>query len=459
MAPFGRRNTLSNYVTDLGIHDMNSFRERLTWIAPLISRVFTVVVGVAIIGAFYSSAPEKKITLEAGTQGGLFDVMANRLADDLEPHGIKVNIVNRPDSLKIIDDIDDKTSPVDAGFVASDAPTGYYDDVSQVGTVMIAPVYLITHFESDVRDIAGFDKRTISLYPVGSAAWAICEYVLGSYDIELVDANSRYGNGPTIVKNVVDRTTDVGCFVDVPAGATGEYADAIIDELANPDIRFIPIPQAEALQARRDFRRPLTIPSGAFNVFPPRPSSDIDTTGSSITFVAKNSLPRELVVMIAHALSQDYRSSTVANQAGELPAIDYMGLPVFNKARDIYSGGLPWMYERFSFGTAAFVDKFINRYSITLTLLFLVLSTIGLLGLPRPYTWIVGSRPRRARIMIEAIKRRNQENGRMSRRDERNLALIERWLEKESFGLHSVAEQLRHVRDDLRSTTSGTDHT
>jgi hypothetical protein len=122
MAPFGRRNTLTNYVTDLGIHDINSFRERLTWIAPLISRVFTVVVGVAIIGAFYSSAPEKKITLEAGTKGGLFDVMANRLADDLEPHGIKVNIVNRPDSLKIIDDIVDENSPVDAGFVASDAP-------------------------------------------------------------------------------------------------------------------------------------------------------------------------------------------------------------------------------------------------------------------------------------------------------------------------------------------------
>jgi len=459
MAPLRRHNTSSNYVTDLGIHDMNSFRERLTWVAPLITRVFTVVVGVAIIGAFYSSAPEKTITLEAGTKGGLFDVMANRLADDLAPHGIKVNIINRPDSLKIIDDIVDENSPIDAGFIASDAPAEYQNKVSQLGTVMISPVYLITHVESDVRDIAGFEKRSISLYPVGSAASAICEYVLGSYDIDLVDANSQYGNGETIVKNITDRITDVGCFVDVPSGASGEYADAILDKLANPDIRFIPIPQAKALQARRDFLRPLTIPSGAFNVFPPRPSVDIDTTGASITFVAKNSLPGELVVMIAHALSEDYRGSTVANQAGELPAINYTNLPVFNKARDVYSGGLPWMYERFSFGTAAFVDKFINRYSVTFTLLFLVLSTIGSLGIPRPYSWIIDSRPRRARIMIEATKRRTQENGRMSRRDERNLALIERWLEKESFGLHSVAEQLRHVRDDLRSSTSGPDHT
>ena len=438
---------------------MRTLRERWTLILVYVSRVVTAVLGIGLVLALFSSMPQKSITLEAGTEGGLFDVMARQLADDLEPHGIKVTIVNRPDSLKIIDDIVDPESPVDGGFVASDASVSHYDKVSQIGTVMIAPVYLVTHVESDVRNIADFANRSISLYPVGSAAWAACDYILESYGVDVVDANSRYGNGQTIVKNIVDRATDVGCFVDVPSGASSEYADTILAELANPNLRFIPIPQAQALQARRDFLRPLTIPSGAFTVYPPRPSADVPTTGASITFVAKNSLPRELVVMIAHALSQDYRGSTVANQAGELPAINYMNLPVFSKARDVHSGGLPWMYERFSFGTAAFVDKFINRYSITLTLMFLVLSTIGALGLPSPYRWVVGSRPRRARTMIDAINRRTQETGRISRRDERNLALIERWLEKETFGLHNIAEQLRDVRKNPDSSKSSTSQT
>ena len=438
---------------------MTALRERWTLILVYVSRVVTAVLGIGLVLALFSSMPQKSITLEAGTEGGLFDVMARQLADDLEPHDIKVKIVNRPDSLKIIDDIVDPKSPVEAGFVASDASASHYDKVSQVGTVMIAPVYLLTHVESDVRNIADFENRSISLYPVGSAAWAACDYILESYGVDIVDANSQYGNGQTVVKNIADRVTDVGCFVDVPSGASSEYADTILAELANPNLRLIPIPQAQALQARRDFLRPLTIPSGAFNVYPPRPSADVPTTGASITFIAKNSLPRELVVMIAHALSQDYRGSTVANQAGELPAINYMNLPVFSKARDVHSGGLPWMYERFSFGTAAFVDKFINRYSITLTLMFLLLSTIGSLGLPSPYTWVVGSRPRRARTMIEAINRRTRETGTMSRRDERNLALIERWLEKESFGLHNIAEQLRDVRDNPESSKSNPSQT
>lgn len=235
---------------------MATLRERWTQIFTFLSRAVTILLGIGLLLALFSSAPQKKITLEAGTEGGLFDVMAKQLADDLEPHGIDVTIVNRPDSLKIIDDIVDPKSPVEAGFVASDAPLSYYDKVSQVGTVMIAPVYLITHVESDVRDISDFANRSISLYPVGSAAWAACDYILESYDVKIVDANSQYGNGKTIVKNIEDRVTDVGCFVDVPSGASSDYADAILAELANPDLRFIPIPQAQALQARRDFLHP-----------------------------------------------------------------------------------------------------------------------------------------------------------------------------------------------------------
>ena len=425
---------------------MRKLRERWTLILVFLSRAITAVLGLGLVVALFGSMPQKSITLEAGTEGGLFDVMARQVADDLEPHGIKVTIVNRPDSLKIIDDIVDPKSPVEAGFVASDAPVEYYDKVSQVGTVMIAPVYLLTHSESDVRTIADFANRSISLYPVGSAAWAACDYILESYGVDIVDANSRYGNGQAIVRNIADRVTDVGCFVDVPSGASSDYADTILAELANPDLRFIPIPQAQALQARRDFLRPLTIPSGAFNVYPPRPSTDVPTTGASITFIAKNSLPRELVVMIAHALSQDYRGSTVANQAGELPAINYMNLPAFHKARDVHSSGLPWMYQRFSFGTAAFMDKFINQYGIILTVLFLFLSTVSIFGLPLPYHWIVGSRPRRTRMILESIDRRTRQSGSISRRDQRRLAMIEKWIERQSFGIDGLEAQLRRIR-------------
>jgi TRAP-type uncharacterized transport system substrate-binding protein len=419
-----------------------------TWLLTYLPRALTVIVGLAIVGALMTSMPHTKITLEAGTKGGLFDVMTHQLAEALEPHGIDVTIVNRPDSLRIIDDIADQDSQIDAGFIASDAPKDDYERVKQIGTVMLAPVYLITHKESDIEDILHLSNRSLSLYPVGSAAWEVCNYVLGSYGISLNEQNSSYGNGSTIVSNVTDGTTDAGCFVDVPAGVKTEYAETINKALSNEHIQFLSIPQTEALQARQDFLRPLTIPSGAFEIYPAHPATDIATTGASITFVAKENLPRELITMISSVLSEEYRGSTTANQAGELPSTHYMTLPAFQKAKDVYTSGLPWMYERFSFGTASFLDKFINQYGIALTLLFLFLSAADVAGLPLPYELIVGSRPKRMKVMIEGIDRRAQQAGHISKRDKRKLEVLEKWIEKESSGLDGLEEQLKEMQQN-----------
>lgn len=423
--------------------------QQWTWFFTFLPRALTIVVGLAIVGAISSSMPHTKLTLEAGTDGGLFDVMSHQLEKELEPHGIDVTIVNRPDSLKIVDDVADPESPIDAGFIASDAPKSDFKKIKQVGTVMLAPVYLITHKDSDVRDITMFKDRSISLYPIGSAAWAACDYVLESYGVPIGLVQTEYGNGPKIVDNVSRGITDVGCFIDVPSGTSLGYAQSITKALANENLRFIEIPQASALQARKDFLRPLTVPSGAFNVYPPRPATDIKTTGASLTFVAKDDLPTELVTMISHILAEEYRGATSSNFAGELPATNYVNLPVFNKARDVYSGGLPWMYERFSFGTASFLDKFINQYGIALTLLFLFLSAADVAGLPLPYELIVGSRPKRMRMMIDSIGRRVQQNGQLSKRDRRKLIMFEKWLEKESSGIDGLEEQLRDMRQQL----------
>jgi TRAP-type uncharacterized transport system substrate-binding protein len=429
---------------------LSSKSRYLVWGITYASRILTIAIGLSILGVLFTSRPTTTITIEAGTEGGLFDVMSHELADSLAPHGIKVKVVNRPDSLNIIKDIVDDKSPVSAGFVASDVSEDYYDRVQQLGTVMLAPVYLISHADSNIADIGDFAGKSISLYPVDSAAWSVCQYILGSYSVTPRESTTEYGNGQTIVENVSTGVTDTGCFVDVPSGAKLDYADKILDALSNKNLRFIEIPQAAALQARKDFLRPITVPSGSFSVNPPRPVDDVPSTAASITFVAKNGLPRELVIMISHALGQQYRGSTAANQAGELPTTKYINLPIFHEATNVYEDGLPWLYREFSFGTAGFLDKFFGRYGIVLTILFIVLSFTSLFGLPTPYGLVVGTRPRRMKMLIDAIGRRTQQSGALSKSDERKLDIIERWLQKESSGLEGIEDHLRTVREHGR---------
>jgi len=419
---------------------------QLIWLITYGSRILAIAVGLSVLGVLFTARPETKITIEAGTEGGLFDVMAHALADNLRPLGIRTKVVNRPDSLRIVDDIANPDSEVDAGFIASDIPKKDYDSVQQIGTVMLAPVYLIARKESNVSSITDFKNRTITLYPKDSAAWDACQYVLDNYGVAPSPARTQYGNGKKIVENVTSGVTDVGCFIDVPSGANLEYAKTILDPLTNPNLRYIEIPQALALQARKDYLRPSTVPSGAFRINPARPGSDIETTSASITFVARHDLPRELVIMIAHKLAEQYRGSTSANQAGELPNTKYLNLPAFREATDIYANGLPWLYRKFSFRTAGFLDKFFGRYGIVLTLLFIVLSFTSMFGLPSPYGLIVGTRPRRMLLVIEAIDRRVQQTGSLSKSDQRKLETIERWINKESAGLEGIEERLNSVR-------------
>jgi hypothetical protein len=102
-----------------------------------------VILVVTVAGAVIGSLPRTHLTIEAGTDGGLFDAMAETLREDLEPYGVKVDIVNRPDSKNIIEDIANSSSVVDAGFVASDIPAQLNPLVRQAGTVMFSPVYLV----------------------------------------------------------------------------------------------------------------------------------------------------------------------------------------------------------------------------------------------------------------------------------------------------------------------------
>ena len=72
-------------------------------------------------------------------------------------------------------------------------------------------------------------------------------------------------------------------------------------------------------------------------------------------------------------------------------------------------------------------------------------------GLPSPYGLIVGTRPRRMLLIVEAIDRRTQQNGSLSRSDRRKLETIERWLNKESAGLDGLEDRLKSVRASQRS--------
>jgi hypothetical protein len=87
-------------------------------------RALGYLAGCALIAvaawSWWSQSLRSTLVIEAGPKGGFFDTTAILLQKELQQYDIRSKIVHREDTLKIIDDVNDKKSSVDIGFMAQD---------------------------------------------------------------------------------------------------------------------------------------------------------------------------------------------------------------------------------------------------------------------------------------------------------------------------------------------------
>jgi hypothetical protein len=175
------------------------------------------------------------------------------------------------------------------------------------------------------------------------------------------------------------------------------------------------------------------------------PSETIETNAALVTFVAKENLPRELVTVIAQSFREQYGNGTAVSAAGELPSTQLSSVPAFEGAEEVFDNGLPWLYRNASFPVAAFLDKFLSSYGLFLTTLFLVLAILDNIGFAKPMHLVRRSRQPRMRLMAMGVAERLQNTGTLSRRDQRKLAIVERWIKSQNQGIDEVEALVEQV--------------
>jgi hypothetical protein len=100
-----------------------------------------VLAACALIGVaawnLWSRSVRSTIVIEAGPKSGFFEEAAILLKNELRRYHIGSVIVNRNETLKIIEDVNDSKSPVQVGFMAEDTGNRKYPGVTGAGTIAL----------------------------------------------------------------------------------------------------------------------------------------------------------------------------------------------------------------------------------------------------------------------------------------------------------------------------------
>lgn len=250
---------------------------------------------------------------------GQYDLVVEKVQDDLEPRGITIGVTARPVSSR------------------------QFPNVVSLGTVGEIPLLLLARADGAVLDSpAGLAGQRIQIGDAGSITADLAERVLAEYGI--TEANSTLQRDRADVAESMLRSgeSDAMFAIDSPSG------NEVQDVAADADLVIVPMPAARALAGRVGQIVAAELPRGSYGVAQDIPSDDVSIVAVPITVVARDGLSRSAVFAMSQALGEEFGQGTVLAEPGQFPTFLH-DIPADPAAREYFETGvIPWQYRSLS---------------------------------------------------------------------------------------------------------------
>lgn len=338
--------------------------------------IFIIVIGFN----FYARVVPKHVTIMAGPNGGVFwfvaDILAKRLAAE---YHVTVNVVQRQDTLRIIDAVDDPDSDVSIGFIAQDVKAAPHHNVMQLGSVMMETMFVFVRTGGGIQTFPDLKGHRIAVGPPDSGPRRVTDQILGAYGINDATAQFVPLEHEGIVNALTDGMVDAGVFL-VP------QQSPLLTRLGTAaGLTPLPLTENIAMAEHLKFVTPLSVARGSFGLDPISPASVLASVGVPVTVIAKNTLSPGLSIAVALILKDMFNQFDIKR---DLPSMDLVhDLRPDPLALDIYKhelGYVPFLFRVLPFGMANWLQA---NFKI-LTAIATAFVIYGYLGLPKPIVWL-----------------------------------------------------------------------
>ena len=296
----------------------------------------------------------KTIVIEAGPIGGFFHTSAETIKNKLKEKNINAIVINREDTLKIINDVNDPKSRVDIGFIAQDLNEIKYKNVTSLGSIILEPLFVFHRKDILAKSPADFKGLRVAVSPVNSGTRVVTEQILEIYGVNELNTKFYTYTLSESANALKEGSIDVAFFLQ-PAN------NKIISELGkNPKLKVMSLNQAVALTRKFNYLYSATIYAGGFDLKNNLPEEDVKVIATPVTIVAKNNLPQSVVSAISLILKEEFRNPNIVSDTGTFPTMDYeKNIFINQKADEIFRipfGSEPFLYRYLPFNIARVID-------------------------------------------------------------------------------------------------------
>ena len=331
-----------------------------------------------LISSFFK---DHLIYIEAGPKGGFFDTSANVLKKRLKDYNINAEVINREDTVKIVDDINDNNKNIHVGFVAQDLKNAQFKNVEALGSLILEPLFIFYRKDLELNSLADFKGLKVGIGPENSGTRLLAETILNLYGVN--DENTTFiDQTHSIHFDMMEKgELDVGFFL-LPAN------NQFVFKLGtNPNLKIFSLKNSKAISRRFDYLYPEIVQAGGFDLRNNIPKEDIQVVSLPVDLVAKKNLDPSIVVAISLILKEEFKEPNIISDASSFPSMEYIkNLEVNKRAKEIIEmpfGSLPFLYKYLPFKFAAFIDKF----GVNLSYIFTIVLILRYIGFPTPFKY------------------------------------------------------------------------
>ena len=341
-----------------------SWRELATVVLPSIA---LLVLAFWIASRYIKPSPLNILVMTTGFATSPYDDFGKRYQAILATHGVTLELKNSQGASENLARLRDAKQTVDVGFVQGGMATlapgekPLTDAVPLVSlcSLTLEPLWVFyrpRRADSVVTQLAQLPKlagKRLAIGAQGSGTYKLGLELLTASGVTDKDAEFLTMPGDQAVRAMSQKQVDA-VFINSPPDS-----QPVRDLVAMPGVKLMSFSHAAGYARRFPYLSKVTLPAGAIDFGKNIPPNDVDMIGTTVNFIARDSLHPALMYLLIDAATQVHKDHRLFQNEGEYPSRKGQDMPLADEADRFFKSGKPFLQRYLPYWLANLVDRMV----------------------------------------------------------------------------------------------------